>query len=122
MAKSRTSYQKRLTKSQVKNAEYIQPGQHVINDNGDPAVYLFERTDGQRVCLNGENSRKRFLKAKRIIKNGGIPMDEPQGQVLALQENADQETVSTLLSISRSVLKEVSNREQAIKKTNRVVN
>ena len=49
-------------------------------------------------------------------------MDEPQGQVLALQENADQETVSTLLSISRSVLKEVSNREEAIKKTNRVVN
>ena len=47
---------------------------------------------------------------------------EVQTEGLALQENADQETVSTLLSISRSVLKEVSNREEAIKKTNRVVN
>ena len=122
MAKSSTSYRKRMKKSEVKKADYIQPGQHIENENGTPAVYFFERSDGVRVCLNGEDSRKRFLKAKRIIKSGGIPMDEPQGQVLALQENADQETVSTLLSISRSVLKEVSNREQAIKKTNRVVN
>ena len=43
MAKSRTSYQKELTKTQVKNAEHIQPGQHVINDNGDRLyIYLNE--------------------------------------------------------------------------------
>jgi len=122
MAKSSTSYRKRMKKSDIKTSDHIQVGQHVENEDGSKAVYLFERSDGVKVCLNGEDSRKRFLKTKRIIKSGGIPMDEPQGQVLALQENADQDTVSTLLSISRSVLKEVSNREQAIKKTGRVVN